>query len=100
MALDPFDNTVTNAELYRLITKMDTRLDALAGDMRQNKLSVDVYNIAHTALQQRVTDLETAKDRYEQQKVTYRTQMSVALASATLAFAFGLATLVLKLIGK
>lgn len=63
--------TVTMGEVYRLILRLEVRINTMQRDLIANTLNKDVYNTAHQALMQRVVDIEQASIRTEQRRTTY-----------------------------
>ena len=63
--------TVTMGEVYRLILRLEVRINTMQRDLIANTVNRDVYNTAHQALVQRVVDIEQASVRSDQRRAAY-----------------------------
>ena len=66
------NDEVTIGEVYRILERLIIRVDTLSRDIGQGKLDVSLYNVAHTALENRVTDLEKHQTQVDMDRRGFR----------------------------
>lgn len=64
-------NPVSMGELYRLILRLETRLNTLQTSIQASMVNRDVYSTFNEGLIQRISDLEQSAIRQEQRRSNY-----------------------------